>query len=131
MTDSRPDGGFTLIEILVAVTILALAAALASQIFSNGATNMERADFERAAIQSAESILNRVGSEFPVQTGHVSGADMSQTWTLDIGEILEDPKPEDGLAAFPVRVVIRWTDDRGAQQFALDSIRLGRLPVTP
>ena len=79
----KSNAGFTLIEILVAFTILGLAGATIMSILGNGTAKVSRAENERLAILSARSALALVGTEVPLEAGTRKGK-MSDggEWTI-------------------------------------------------
>lgn len=131
MSSPRGDAGFTLIEVLVALTILALAAGFAFSALSSGMLAIERAHAAQDAVLTGQSLLARLGHDIEIKPSHLTGTAEGRDWQVDIGASLADPPPAAGLAAFPVSVVIHWQDDRGRQTLRLDSNRLGPAPVTP
>ena len=131
MSRQRADDGFTLIEALVALTILALAAGTGFKVLSDGARRLERSKAAQSAVVLGDSILARVGPDFAVRPSHWAGVADDQSWVLDIGNGLADPPAAAGLAAFPVRVAVRWADDRGRRELVLETVRLGPESETP
>jgi len=59
----RSHGGFTLLEVLVAVSILGLGVAVTMQTFSGGLKNVRRIDLAHQAMGHAENIMNRLISD--------------------------------------------------------------------
>src|SRR5882672_10305504 len=77
--------GFTLIETLVAFAILGLVAGAVLSIFSTGPSKLSRAENQRFAVLTAQSVLALVGSERPLQTGTWQGGlAHGERWTLSI-----------------------------------------------
>ncbi len=80
----RPSG-FTLLEVLVAVTLLALAMAVFMQLFSRGVNNADVADHYAKAAMLAESKLATVGVESVLAEGESSGKfDDDYAWRLAV-----------------------------------------------
>lgn len=69
------EEGFSLLEILVAFAILALALGILLRIFSGGVNTAVVADGYITAVQIAESLLAKTGVEAPLQIGQSSGVE--------------------------------------------------------
>ena len=77
--------GFTLIEVLVALTILAVAAVPLFQIFTTGLRSINASDQAAHALAVAESLLARVDTEEILRVGRRSGqAAEGLEWDLDV-----------------------------------------------
>ena len=72
-TAGRRQKGFSLLEVLVAFSILALSMGVLMQIFSGGLHNVELSGHHVKAVAIARSLLARLGSETPVLAGEQSG----------------------------------------------------------
>ena len=71
--DRRAQSGFTLLEILVAFLILALALGALLPTFSHSLEGVESSEFYVTALAEAQSRMDRVGSEIPLEEGEISG----------------------------------------------------------
>lgn len=77
--------GFTLLEVLVAFTLLALAMGIIMQVFSRGVNGADLADRYAKAAMLAESKLAGVGVEEVLSEGEFTGQfDDSFTWTMSV-----------------------------------------------
>lgn len=125
--------GFTLLEVLIAFTILALALGVAFEIFATGLRAGRGADALTRAVLVAESRLARVGAEIALTPGDSEGeTDDGTRWRV---EIREQP-PEEGAAGddrlqtpglpilLDVLVTVSWRDSGGEQSFTLATSRL-------
>ncbi|MGD0961860.1 MAG: prepilin-type N-terminal cleavage/methylation domain-containing protein, partial [Methylomonas sp.] len=65
----KPPKGFSLLEILVAFSIMAIAITIILRIFGSGVNNAIRSEEYTIAVQIAESILARTGIEGPLTIG--------------------------------------------------------------
>lgn len=67
------QSGFSLLEILVAFSILAIALGILLNIFSSGVQTAVIAEEYSSAVQIAESLKARAGVESPLQEGQANG----------------------------------------------------------
>lgn len=87
--------GFSLLEILVAFTLFAMAMAVLMQIFSRGVNGASIADHYARATMYAESKLAGVGIELPLKEGVSSGRfEDGYAWQVLIRPYV-DPAPRD------------------------------------
>ena len=89
---ARPQQGFTLLEVIVAVVIAALCLAALSQVFATGVRAAGTSSDYMRAMTLAQSLLAGVGVEKATVDGSESGAssDGRLTWTVTIS-----PEPTD------------------------------------
>ena len=84
-SEAADQAGFTLLELLVAFAILAVAMAAMLQAFSGGLDAARRTDRASEALAAARSLLERVGTELPVVIGLHSGGDaFGANWSVRI-----------------------------------------------
>lgn len=124
--------GFTLIEVLVAFAVLAMALTLLLGTLS-GATRQVRwaSDAGRAALH-AQSLLAEVGVGEALQPGSRDGVleDGRYRWTLEVAPYVDPLRPpvvlEDPFAAqlMQLRLAVAWGDGARQQRLQLDSLRL-------
>ena len=95
----RPQQGFTLLEVIVAVVIAALCLAALSQVFATGVRAASTSSDYMRAMTLAQSLLAGVGVEKAASDGSESGtsSDGRLVWTVTIS-----PEPTDE-AENPVR----------------------------
>lgn len=84
MFAERPSAaGFTLPEILVAFLIMALALGVLLPSFSTGFASLEASAFHAAALASARSEIDRLGTEIPMEEGELTGrSDSGLEWVM-------------------------------------------------
>ncbi len=88
------SAGFTLLEILVALTLLALAMGIIMQIFSRGVNGADLADRYAKAAMLAESRLASVGIEEALSEGDTSGQfDDDFGWTMSVRAYVSANEP--------------------------------------
>ena len=82
----RPQRGFTLLEVIVAVVIAALCLAALSQVFATGVRAAGTSSDYMRAMTLAQSLLAGVGVEKATSDGSESGrsSDGRLTWTVTI-----------------------------------------------
>jgi general secretion pathway protein I len=83
----RRSRGFTLIELLLAFMVFALSFAVVLEILSGSMRNTVRArQFTEAAL-TAQSVMDQVGVEIPLEPGYgTTGEDGDYRWSLEIYE---------------------------------------------
>jgi len=94
----RRARGFTLLEVMLAFTILAVAMGLLLGMLSRGLGQVRKAQDETEATLYAQSLLDQVGVVEPVQAGQQTGefGNGRYRYRLDTREI-EDPSPAPDL----------------------------------
>ena len=132
---SRPppaEAGFTLIEVLVALAILALSLAAVYETLSGGLRNEAVSRRALAATSLAEGRLAEVGAERPAQTGHWAGKTPEGfRWTVDIRPPGADPATPMNLQPprlLEVEVRVHWNQGARVRTVRLSSLRIGEAP---
>jgi general secretion pathway protein I len=122
MSDVR---GFSLIEVLAALVVLALALGYGSGILSQSAEAVRRADAQVQALAQAESLLAEVGYVYPLRAGSFDGeTPEGGRWRLDIapvsaGEALARP-------LYEVTATLAWGLGPTARRVTLVTRRVDR-----
>jgi general secretion pathway protein I len=80
----RPDAGFTLLEVLVAVAILAALAALIPRSIVSARTSIEQSRDWLEAQLVAESVLNQELAASDLRPGTLTGALQSRQWRAEL-----------------------------------------------
>jgi len=120
--------GYTLIEVLVAMTILAMSLTVLFRIFSTGLQNVDvSADYARAVIV-AESQLVAAGLDAELRQGQTEGSiDERFYWlrTVENYALSErSGEQEMPLSAFLVTVAVEWEHRGRTRRVSLNSVRL-------
>lgn len=67
------DEGFTLVEVLVAITILILGLSLIYNAFGLGVLGSSASDRKRRVVLDAENLTNEIGRSLPLMSGSQTG----------------------------------------------------------
>ncbi len=130
----RPSSmrGYTLIEVIVAFALLALALTLLLGSLSSAARQVHWADGAGRATLYAQSLLDQAGVGVPLSAGSRSGdfEDGLYHWTLDVHPYVEAGaiKPAttaDGAQLFEIGLQIEW-GPQAAQHLQMQTLRLSR-----
>lgn len=119
--------GFTLIEVLTAFVILALAFAALLPAFATGMRSLVTADDYATAALLAQSRLELVGRAEPLQAGASAGAfDERFSWRLEIEPLPPaDARSEQPLQAYGVVLTVAWDAGSTERSITLETLRLG------
>jgi general secretion pathway protein I len=124
--ERRSNAGFTLLEVLVALVIFALAFGVLAQIIQTGLRQSTVAESTAAATSLARSQLARVGTELPLAVGETGGeTEDGMRWHTGI-QFAEPPLEDLGLASYEVQVTVSWGPEP-AEQVTLTTLRIGPL----
>ncbi len=107
--------GFSLLEILIAFSILALSLGILLKIFSAGVNTAGVAEEYTAAVQIAESLMNQTSAETPLGPGETAGLENDKYhWQVSVSpfQFRTDNSDVGTIAAelFKIRVVVSWGD---------------------
>ena len=122
--------GFSLLEILIAFSILALSLGILLKIFSGGVNTAMVSEDYTIATQIAESLIAKTGSEIPLKD-HQSAGDENEKyhWQLTIspfslGSESFDPKNA-AAQLYRVNVTVAWGDgESDDRQIQLSTLKL-------
>jgi len=122
VTDGRARG-FTLIEVLVALAILAMSFAFAWRAMSGGLGRLSEDGVAEQAVLLARSQLAGVGHDIALADGQTDGrAAGGFVWQIHITPY---GLVESGLAGHRVVVDVAWRAGREARQVSLETVRIG------
>jgi general secretion pathway protein I len=130
---SRSDSkGFTLVEVLVAFTILALTLVVLLQLFGGGMRAVGASERHLMASMLARSVLAGVGAETPIVAGETSD-DIGDgfRWTTRIAQSRTIASIENGdqlHVPYEVQVEISWN---GRPVTTLTTLRLAAQRLSP
>ncbi len=124
----KRQSGFSLLEVLIAFSILAISMGVLLQIFSRAmSTTAISGDYSRAATL-AEAKLNAVGIEYPLEEGTYGGdPDEGMEWQVNIFPYelegyLIDQTP---AAPYQVNATVTWGEEPRRRQLTIKTLRLG------
>jgi general secretion pathway protein I len=121
------EAGFTVVEVVAALTILSIALGVLLNIMSNSIGQTGRAETTAQAEALALSLLARIGTELPLHDGVITGqADERFRWQVDIASYGDGTdRREWPVAAHQVSAEVWWRDGVQERSLALTSLRLG------
>jgi general secretion pathway protein I len=129
---SLQHGGFTLLEVVVALAIAGLALVGLFRAGSGGLLAVDTAARAEEAVQRAQSHLAAVGRDAALVEGEFTGDDGSgYRWTLRVRPVTtRQSLGQDGISPatttlFNVEVVISWPARAGERSVMLRTSRLG------
>ncbi len=125
----RNSRGFTLIEIVVALLVLAIASAVIFEGFSVGFRNARTADDFAQAVLIAQAKLAPTGIAEPLSPGVTSGEELDKyAWTVRVDPVevaLDEGATPSELQPFLVAVDVVWSDGGTERTVSLSTLRLG------
>ena len=122
--------GFSLLEILIAFSILAISLGILLKIFSAGINTAVVAEDYTAAVQIAESLMAKTGLESPLQAGEDSGTENDKyEWQVLVTPYLFNPDNLDEMTItttlFKVKVIVNWDIEKTkSRQIELTTLKL-------
>ena len=124
------EKGFSLLEILVAFSILAISLGILLKIFSSGLNTAMIAEEYTVATQIAESLMAKTGIEEPLAVGESSGTEVEKYhWRVTVENSqnpADDELGEDDAGLLAVRVMVQWgDDDRNRRAIELKTVQTG------
>ncbi len=126
MFSKRHSSGYTLIEVLVAMVILALALSVLLQIFSGGLRNISISDDYTRAVLIARTQLNSTGAIASLATGSSDGiSDEKFHWTRTVENYAYSATTNVPLNAYTVTVEVEWSHAKSERRVQLSSLMLG------
>jgi len=129
--------GFSLLEILIAFSILALSLGILLKIFSAGVNTAVVAEDYTAAVQIAESLMAKTGAETPLQAGQEQGlVNDKYHWLVKVSPFEFNPENNDVTAItailMQVKVTVSWEDDNthsNGRQVEISTLKLIKKPL--
>lgn len=133
----RRHKGFSLLEILVAFAIMAVALTIVLRIFGSGVNTAVTSEEYTLAVQIAESLMARTGVETPLLAGETSGVEAEKYhWLVNVSPVTVPVAPPSRFNSqanyelppeqlMSVKVRVSWDDgNQGHRQLELNSLKL-------
>ena len=131
----RRSRGFTLLEVMLAFVIFALSFATVLEIMAGSMRSVGRASDDTEVALLAQSLMDSVGTEVPIEEGQYSGTGMDRyNWKMDIslydasaddtGEVGIDQELADmsGIELYRVDLDIDWDNGRRERSLHFSTI---------
>lgn len=126
--------GFSLLEVLVAFSILALSLGILMRIFSGSLNNVEVSHDQAQAVVLAQSLIAEAGITYPMFPGESAGvAGGIFNWIMRIRPFQDElaqaeqaiPVTPDNLNLWEIEVEVTWGEHAGhkGRSFTLSSLR--------
>ncbi len=125
-TSKFKQNGFTLLETLVALAVLAVALGVIYQIFGTSLRNMQYSRDYSYAQMLAESKLSELSKGVPVKAG-TWGGDFNNkySWVMDIAQLPAVSEEEgDAVDKYRVDFVVSWSTGNNQRTISLQTYRL-------
>lgn len=106
--------GFSLLEILVAFSIMGIALGIVLNIFSSGLTTAAISEEYTIATQIAESLMAAEGIEKPLSVGERHGVEADKyRWSVRVDDAASLLNVETVAPLLDVRVTVEWGEQSG------------------
>ncbi len=128
----RRSRGFTLLEVMLAFVIFALSFATVLEIMAGSMRSVRRASDDTQVALFAQSIMDLVGTEIPIEEGEFSGTGMDRyQWRLGIylfASSSEDTHSQElaemsGVELYQIDLDIDWQSGQKRRDLHFSTIR--------
>jgi len=126
LVEAEPsDSGFTVIEVLVALTVLAMSTAVLLAVFSQGLDRARSNELRIEARNLAQSLLARVEAASPKSLTNSAGRAGELAWDVRVSDYgsVEDREAWE-FSPVAVTTTVRWFDHGRRQTLSLSTLRL-------
>lgn len=125
----RRAGGFTLVELLVALAVFAIAMGFAFRALSGAGASLDGSEHNQMAVRLAQTMLGRVGRDIDPRPGDMDGrTEDGFVWQLRMTpySTAADCITAPVLQGVVVQVSVGWTEQHHPHQIRLSSLRLSQ-----
>lgn len=121
----KNNQGFSLLEILVAFTIMAVSLGIVLKIFSSGVNTAVISEDYIVATQIAESLMAKTGIEEALISGQTSGIeDDKYQWRVKVENIDNYDAEESDIELMEVQVQVQWgNEQQNGRMIELNTIK--------
>lgn len=128
----RASGGFTLLEVMLAFVIFALSFAVVLEIMAGSMRSVRRASDDTQVALFAQSVIDLVGTEIPLEEGGFSGTSMDRyNWRMDVYLYAvsdEDLRTQElaelsGVELYKIDLDINWQAGRRDRSLHFSTVR--------
>lgn len=125
---TRPErsDGFTLIEALVALAIVAIALAPIASLIATSARGVRSIQAHLIRLQTARTIMTALPSRDELMPGILAGALGDERWRVDVAPFLSSKEMPPQSQWTPQKIVIAVQAPRGAAM-TIETVRLQRI----
>ncbi len=127
LTFFQADGGFTLLEILVAISIMAICLTVILQLFSGGLRSGKLSDDYTRGVFHAREIMEEILASEALAEGISEGRfDDSYAWEAEVIRVeqTEEEASKLPLDTFTIKVQVTWGDTEKKKHFELETIKV-------
>ena len=121
------DGGFTLLEILVAISIMAICLTVILQLFSGGLKSGKLSDDYTRGVFYAREIMEEILVSDALAEGVTEGRfDDSYAWKAEVTRVEQTDEEEAKLPldTFTIKVQVAWGETERKKHFELETIKV-------
>lgn len=131
----RPSRGFTLLEVLLAFVVFALSFATVLEVMAGSMRSVARASDDTEVALLAQSLMDLVGTEIPIEEGEYSGTGMDRyNWEMgislyDVGGEVDEGKMStqeladmSGIALYRVDLYVDWETGRRQRELHFSTV---------
>ncbi|MFO1129576.1 MAG: type II secretion system protein [Rhodospirillales bacterium] len=125
----NPETGFTLLEVLIAFTVVAFVLAAVMQIFSGGLRSTAVAEQRVFASMLAQSKIEEMAAKQPLHPVVESGAtDNGYRWRAEVSkywELASEQQQGSAVVLYQLAVTVEWGPRTWPRRFDLATLRVG------
>lgn len=130
--ERRASRGFTLLEVMLAFVVFALTFATVLEILAGSMRSVRRAGDDTEVALLAQSIMDLVGTEIPLQEGEFNGTSLDRYhWNLGIylyqavdnADTTQELAEMSGIELYRIDLDIDWATGRRQRQLHFSTMR--------